>query len=850
METEEQTPSRDPVAAPSHIIERPRLIKLMEESGARVIVLNAPAGYGKTTLAREWTRRPGHRPAWYRCSSSSLDVAALARSLAEITEIAPAELGEKLARRLAAVPSPDADTHVLAELFVEASPAWPDDLWLVVDDYHTLSESSAAEGFLRAVIEGLAARVVLTTRARPAWIFPRQIVYGEVLELDRTLLAMTEDEARTALALGSGEASPVIRHARGWPAVIGLAAGLPASRLWLPDAVPPTLLEFLADELFQGLDHRMKTALLYLSLSPMGSREDALALIGEGDENLLVAAEIAGFFAPSSLASSELHPLLRTFLRKRLEESPKALHRASRVLVDLYLAQNRLDDAFAVAVEAESTEMSLAVLEHSFERLLADGRLATLSRWLQVLDDHGARRPLLDLAAAELAFREGLHDKSQRLALEAARGLDDSSPRRGQAFVRSGQAAAQADKMELARCLFGRAREVAQTERDHREALLGELFAALELESADLHDLVTRVRNLAAQNIDTDVRRESALLVVALRTGGLLAAVERAEPYRQLSSRVTDPFTRAAFTNALAHACNATARYTVALDLTRVQTAFSRSHRLDFAVPHTLHAEGIALLGVRKLGRAAAVVDELASRARAVGDIHFGLNAVVLRARHLLLTNDPETAVDVLSPPPEPRASPGLRAEYLATRALALFACQRRESALSTASEAAAATRWLAESAVLAKFVDVSCLQRRSQPATEGSLTKLVTATGQLDPFLFALRTVPAAAAIVLRPADRALLERTFSQAEAPEVANHLQIKPLAPGQSLLSKRERDVYELLCRGMSNRDIAGELFLSEKTVKVHLRHIYEKLGVKTRTQAAILARGVEDLDSRD
>ena len=42
--------------APSYIIKRPRLTKLLDESEARVILLVAPAGYGKTTLAREWVR--------------------------------------------------------------------------------------------------------------------------------------------------------------------------------------------------------------------------------------------------------------------------------------------------------------------------------------------------------------------------------------------------------------------------------------------------------------------------------------------------------------------------------------------------------------------------------------------------------------------------------------------------------------------------------------------------------------------------------------------------------------------------------------------------------------------------
>jgi DNA-binding NarL/FixJ family response regulator len=59
-----------------------------------------------------------------------------------------------------------------------------------------------------------------------------------------------------------------------------------------------------------------------------------------------------------------------------------------------------------------------------------------------------------------------------------------------------------------------------------------------------------------------------------------------------------------------------------------------------------------------------------------------------------------------------------------------------------------------------------------------------------------------------------------------------------------LSPRERDVCELLGRGRSNREIAQALFISESTAKVHVRHIYEKLGVRNRAEAAAYLGGTE------
>jgi len=56
----------------------------------------------------------------------------------------------------------------------------------------------------------------------------------------------------------------------------------------------------------------------------------------------------------------------------------------------------------------------------------------------------------------------------------------------------------------------------------------------------------------------------------------------------------------------------------------------------------------------------------------------------------------------------------------------------------------------------------------------------------------------------------------------------------------LLTKREREVLDLVCEGLTNAEIATRLFLSPSTVKLHIRHILAKFGVRSRTEAVLMA----------
>src|SRR5581483_2042442 len=209
------------LAGHSYIIKRPRLTKLLDESQARIILLCAPAGYGKTTLAREWIATRSEPVAWSQGGPEMLDVAAVAQSLADIAEALGAST--RLTERVRALASRTSKPEPLGRAVAEALSSVRDAV-LVVDDYHR-SCGTESDRLFETVIANTDGRAIFTSRVRPNWMSARMCVYGEIFVVEQPDLAFTDEEARTVLKDGGvQEIDQLARQAEGWPAVIGLAA--------------------------------------------------------------------------------------------------------------------------------------------------------------------------------------------------------------------------------------------------------------------------------------------------------------------------------------------------------------------------------------------------------------------------------------------------------------------------------------------------------------------------------------------------------------------------------------------------------------------------------------------------
>jgi LuxR family maltose regulon positive regulatory protein len=818
---------------------------------SRVALLTAPAGYGKTTLARQWVGRRKGPVIWYRAPPASSDVAALASGLQHAFAAVVDPMGDRLNDRLRTTTDPEGDADQLAQLLAQDIAALPEDAYLVIDDYQHMIQEPAAERFVSAFLDQTTMPLLITTRVRPSWVAAKNLLYGDVLELGRNVLAMTHEEAEAVLIPGPHERglSGLVALAEGWPAVIGLAALLPDPFELSTQTVPDSLYSYFAEELYQGMPRALQWHVAQLSLAPSVTGGLARELFGPSALRVIDVAYNRGFLTKESdrsLQAYELHPLLRQFLRHKLNEFTQSdVHESAEAMGRWYLDHADWDAAFALASEFASLDLLRRVIERGIDPILAEGRLSTVDQWIDLGHRLAPADPVVRLAEVEATFRRGRWRDAESKATRLVSDLPEDHHLAGRVLLRAGQIAHLDDRHGDALELLARAGEKARTPWEVRRALWSQFITLSDLEEPSLAwETLLQLEQLPPETTEDLLRASQARLHWANRWGGVEAELERQAESLQLITKVPDPVVRTGFLQTYATALGLAARYSDMLEIGKRELHDAEACGLVWVRPHALEIKGLAQLGLRSFDAALSTLKDAHSLATGQANLHSQVSSVLLSARVFLSRGEKERAIQVLSTDWDRDASRGLEGEYLATKALALACCDESHSALHNLRASEAITDQI-DGRVLRSFVRAIIAHRSNDANADGLLQKSISearTTGNVDAFVSAYRAEPSllermsdwsstdALAIrrVVCTVDRQLAERAGFEISRDR---------LRSGLDLLTPREGDVFDLLRQGLTNREIARGLWIEESTVKVHVRHILRKLGVRSRTEAA-------------
>ena len=427
-------------------VPRPRLIAQVDEGLARgLILVCAPAGFGKSSLLADWSRRGRQPVAWLSVDPGDNDPARLWRHVVAAMDRIRPGMTALIAPLLGPPPPPTFEG--LVTVLINALAEQPGDVVLVLDDYD-LIETEAVRASVSFLIEHRppSLHLVLACRADPLLPLARLRARGKLAELRAAELRFTADEAAALLDRAVGpdlrlpatDVEALATRTEGW------AAGLQLAALSLQDRSDAAgfvetfsgshrhVLDYLTEEVLERQPEPMRTFLLETSVLERLSGGLCDAVTGRRDgQEMLEAIERANLFLVSLddvRSWWRYHRVFADLLRVRMQhlhpERALDLHRNAAAWHEEH---GQADDAVRHALDAGDQPLAIRLVERHFDALYLRSQGATLERWLAPLDaELVERRPRLLMARALLAGFSGHLDEVEATVDAAERALADA----------------------------------------------------------------------------------------------------------------------------------------------------------------------------------------------------------------------------------------------------------------------------------------------------------------------------------------------------------------------------------------------------------------------------------------
>jgi LuxR family maltose regulon positive regulatory protein len=873
------------------LVTRSRLSELLRRGAeARLTLVSAPAGFGKTTLLAAWLGESEDRcVAWVSLDRADSEPASFWTYVVTALHTVVPGVGAGAPALLASTPVP---TELVLTMVVNELAAAPGEVWLVLDDYHVVDSRDVDVG-MAFLLEHLPphVHVVISTRSDPDLPLSRWRVRGELVEIRAAELRFTSDEAVAYLNKVAGlnlvaeDVAALEERTEGWIAALQLAALSMQGRDDVSGFIARFagndryIVDYLAEEVLAQQPDAVRGFLLHSAVLDRltGPLCDAVTG-GGGGSAMLVALERANLFLvplDDRRQWYRYHHLFADVLRARLrseqpEHVPLLHQRASR----WFELHDLGEDAVRHALAAGDVDRAVHLMELAVPTVRRNRQDAVLIGWLKALPDDAVRRsPVLSVISGWSLMVSGELDAAEPRFDDAERALavvpDGSTPHR----VESEEFRTLPATIAIHRAALAQARgDVAGTAGHARRALdlvgpgdhlarggaagfLGlAAWAAGDVSSA-LSTFTQAVASLhSANNLVDELSSTVVLADMWLAAGRPGTARQLYQQVMRLATAQGDPVPQG------------TADLHVGLS------------EIDREVGDLLSANG-------HLETAAALGDHASTP-------HHRYRWFVATGQVALAEGDPDRAVDRLDRAellylpgvlPEVRPVAAMRARVrIAQGELVDAAGWARDRGVSATDDA----RFLSEFDHLT-LVRLLLARHRLQQDT-GAISQAVALLDRLHEAAEAsgragsvveIRMLQALAhdAQGHRPQAREALGRALVEAPEPDgyarvfldegapmagllrdaeyhgvAVDHVRRllgfgapqpspSPVPPSAGPLTERELQVLRLLSGELSGPQIARELYVSHNTLRTHTKHIYAKLDVATRRAAVRRAR---------
>lgn len=438
----------------SEVLSRPRLLSIIEDIlDVRLLIVAAPAGYGKTSLLVDFTYHTELPVCWYALDTLDGDIQRFVAHFISALQMRFPKFGKLAFSALADLREDNLDLDpIIAAIVNDAYENITEHFVFVLDDYHLVRDNKQIEPFLNRIIQEMAENCHFIIASRVLLTLPDLsllVAHNQVAGLSFEELAFDPEEVKQLIlanyhqVITDERATELVKQTEGWITGLLLSTQLSEKgnedRLRLAKVSGIGVYEYLAQQVFDRQPEEIQRFLLRTSLldefdAQLCSRvigkaldlsrypwhdrveqilRDNLFVLSVGDETLFL----------------RYHHLFREFLQNRMRlEYAEETTRIEKTLAGYYSEHQQWEQAYEIYRRLNDGSALLKLIYDAGPSMIAGGKLTTLSSWFEgVTEDQFKAAPELLSIKASIASLRGDNTTSLTLLNQAIDGLRNPS---------------------------------------------------------------------------------------------------------------------------------------------------------------------------------------------------------------------------------------------------------------------------------------------------------------------------------------------------------------------------------------------------------------------------------------